>query len=178
VWIGVLVTVIITLVGGYIVIWTSTPIAKKYRKWRDDRAQAKAMKSVKNAKKRIETLEQDLKILSLYIQYPVILSAYTFRNYAWMALYFANALFVGFAYFIDYGVNPISNKWIILQEILVLLVQYNLLMVALSAFKMVTLMDKIAYFLTYEEKISKQIADLQEVIKSMEQKALETQAKG
>ena len=49
-WIGIVVGSFVTLVVGYIVVWTSGPIAQKFRKWRDDRAQKKAMESVKNAK--------------------------------------------------------------------------------------------------------------------------------
>lgn len=159
---------VITLIIGYLTIYTSSPLQEKFKNWRDKQAQKKAMKSVKNAKKRIESLEQDLKIISLYIKYPVILSARTFKNYALMALNFATALFVGFGYFTTYGANPLSNKSGILQVIDVSLILLSLFMVALSVTKMVVLMDKIAYLNTYDEKINKQIADLQEVIKKFE----------
>jgi hypothetical protein len=164
--------------GNYIVNYTSSPLAQKYRKWRDDQAQKKAMESFKNAEKRIETLGRDLKTITVYIEFPVVLNAVTFKNYALMAIYFTSALISGFSFFIPYGTNPISNKWIIIQVIQVFeasLFVLSVIMIYLSAFKIVTLMDKITYILPNEEKFSKQLAELQGYLDGMEQKGVEVQ---
>ena len=48
---------LISFVINYITIYISVPLANKFGQWRDRRAQLKAMKSVEEAKARIQSLE-------------------------------------------------------------------------------------------------------------------------
>jgi len=168
IWIVVLVTVIITLVGGYIVNWTSAPIAQKYRKWLDDRAQIKAKKSVKNAKRRIEKLESELQILSYYRQYPLALIARTYKVFSLMVACFAGLLLSGFAFFINYVANPFLDNWDVFQVLGALVIPFGLIVIWIMALNLSARMDKVAFPNAFESTTRKQITDLQEVIKKFE----------
>lgn len=159
---------ILGLFGGYIVNWTSVPIAQKYRKWRDDQAQIKAMKSVKNAKKRIEKLESELQLLSYYRQYPFALIAQTYKSFSLMVACFAGLLLSGFAFLIIYRANLFSDNWDVFQILGALAIPFGLIVIVIRAFNLSARMDKVAFPNTYESTTRKQIADLQEVIKKFE----------
>lgn len=159
---------ILGLFGNYLVNWTSAPIAQKFRKWRDDRAQIKAKKSVKNAKKRIEKLESELQILSYYRQYPFALIAQTYKSFSLMVACFAGLLLSGFAFFINYRANLFSDNWDIFQVLGALVIPFGLIVILIRAFNLSARMDKVAFPTTFESTTRKQIADLQEVIKKFE----------
>jgi uncharacterized membrane protein (DUF106 family) len=171
--IGIVVGIFITLIGGFFVSWTSVPLLQKIKKWRDDQAQKIAMKSVKNAKKRIDKLEQELTILSVFIQNPTKLNAASFGSIALILLNLVIALSMGFLYLVIFGGTPVKNEETILQLFFALEVMFLFASSAMLLRKLVTIFERASHFPEYETKTRKQIEELHAVIKKFEGKGLE-----
>jgi len=177
--IGIVGGVFISLIIGYFINWTSGPIAQKFRKWRDDQAQKKASKSVKNAKLRIERLEKNLSKLTGYTQNPASLNIIIFRGIITSlclliyGIFFSfliivinsdlmSTLFIPLIPFITKGIINITSS---IVAILILVVFYAAIEVSFSTLK---LLEDFLIFKKIEANTQKQIADLQEVIKKFE----------
>jgi hypothetical protein len=156
------------LFGNYFANWTSAPLALKFRKWRDDQAQKKASNSIKNARKRIEKLEEELKKYSDYYQNPTTINAMAYLYIAGILLATVFALLGCFTFFLQ-----MQAMWTNIPIDLYLLVYClwiitSFMAAIYAATSMFGLMQKLSDFPKKEVGMRKEIADLQEVIKKFE----------
>jgi len=94
---------VIAILVNYLTAYTSSPLAQKFRKRRDDRALKKARISIENAKMRIDELESELWELKEYAQSPTSLNTFAFKSIAKIIQGFAITLIAGFGYFLIFG---------------------------------------------------------------------------
>lgn len=173
---------ILGLFGNYLANWTSVPLAQKYRKWGDDRAQKKASKSIRNSRRRIEKLEKKIKTITGYIQNPASLNVFAFGKIAGGMYFIFGAFFFSFFMLLInssfFAVLPIPEKIIsLITPIVELFSLLGFAVAIIYAKNMLDMLDSISDYPKIEPSIRQQISDLQEVIKGMEQKGPEIQQK-
>ena len=155
---------VIALVGSYFVAYTSSPLAVRFRNWRNVQEQKRASKSIEKAKKRISYLEARIKRGLEYTHDPARLIAIAARDIAGALVGIVILSLLGFSYPLFHeSINTvplppfIPNLWELLLVV-------TAIIAILVPFTLANLMEEFSRFSELEVKMRKEIEELQNVV--------------
>lgn len=169
--------IIVSILGGYFIEATHTPLFKKLNEWRDFSRTKIASLSVWRAKARIKHIENDLTLLRSLIANPTLFAAYSYKAQQ-SAKKEIQLLFIFVVIILVFQIieipsevssvpTPTDQRIFSLQVIIFFLILFPLTRILFTiegTDRTTELADHIIIFETYEKKRLKEIEKLQKVV--------------